>query len=234
MCGTCGCDAPEEPRRVAVERSLLEHNDAHARALQAQLAARGIVGINLVGAPGCGKTRLLEATLRRLGAAAHREAVIEGDCATHNDAQRVAACGARAFQIETGSLCHLDAALVGGALAKLDLDGVARLWIENLGNLVCPAAFRCGEHWRVGVLSVAEGDDKPEKYPALFSGVDLLVVSKLDLLPHVDFDLGRCTAAARGLRPELPVLALSACSGEGLGAWLDWVQARTPRADGAN
>jgi len=227
MCGVCGCAEHEhvDTRRVAVERSLLEVNDARADALNARLTGLGIEALGLVGGPGSGKTTLLEATLRRLGAAAQREAVVEGDCATDRDAQRVAACGARVVQVETGALCHLDAHLVEHALEKLELAGVARLWIENVGNLVCPAAFGCGEHRRVGIVSVAEGDDKPEKYPALFAAVDLLVVSKLDLLPHTDFDLERCIAGARGVRPGLPALALSARTGQGMDAWLAWLGA---------
>jgi hydrogenase nickel incorporation protein HypB len=239
MCGTCGCDAgahehphahdhaavdvPDGARRVAVERSLLEDNDARARALRAGLSRLGIAAIGLLGGPGAGKTRLLEATLPRLPGGARAEAVVEGDCATDRDARRIAACGARVAQIETGSLCHLDAALVEAALRELDLGGVSRLWIENVGNLVCPAPFGCGEHRRVAVVSVAEGDDKPEKYPALFAAVDLLVVSKLDLLPHTDFDVERCVAAARAVRPGLPALALSARTGQGLDPWLAWV-----------
>lgn len=245
MCGICGCGGADhrahdpdrghahghehshargEARRIEVERSLFEENRRHAADVATRLAVRGIDAIGLVGAPGAGKTALLEATFRRLGAAATREAVVEGDCATDHDARRVAACGARVVQVVTGALCHLDAHLVGHALDDLDLDGVARLWIENVGNLVCPAPFPCGERRRVVVVSVPEGDDKPEKYPALFAGADLLVVSKADLLPHVDFDVARCVAGARRARPDLPWLLLSARSGEGLDAWLDWVR----------
>ncbi|RIL03903.1 MAG: hydrogenase accessory protein HypB [Proteobacteria bacterium] len=238
MCGVCGCgsDAPvahevvhahrhagHGARRLEVEASLLAHNRAHAEQLAERLAARGIDAIGLVGGPGAGKTALLEATLGRLGADAAREAVVEGDCATDYDARRVAAKGARVVQVATGSLCHLDAHLVGHALASLDLDGVRRVWIENVGNLVCPAAFPCGERRRVALVSVPEGDDKPEKYPALFAGVDLLVISKSDLLPHVDFDVARCIDGARRVSAGLPALVLSARTGEGLGAWLDWV-----------
>jgi hydrogenase nickel incorporation protein HypB len=151
--------------------------------------------------------------------------VVEGDCATDHDARRVAACGARAVQVATGALCHLDAHLVEHALERLDLAGVARLWIENVGNLVCPAPFPCGEHRRVVLVSVPEGDDKPEKYPALFAAADLLVIAKADLLPYVDFDVARCLAAAREARPGMPWLQVSARTGEGLSAWLDWARA---------
>ncbi|MGH0030194.1 MAG: hydrogenase nickel incorporation protein HypB [Myxococcota bacterium] len=210
---------------MEVERSLLEDNDRRAEALRKRLAARGIEAVGLLGSPGAGKTALLEATLRALGQGAAREAVVEGDCATDLDARRVAACGARVAQVATGSLCHLDAHLVEHALADLDLAGVRRLWIENVGNLVCPAPFACGESRRVVLVSVTEGDDKPEKYPSMFAAADLLVVSKLDLLPHVDFDLERCLAGARRAKPGIATLALSARDGTGLDGWLRWLGA---------
>jgi hydrogenase nickel incorporation protein HypB len=234
MCGICGCEphpadhdhdhahAPSEHRHVQVERRLLEVNEQRARALAQRLAKLGIEAIGLLGGAGAGKTALLEATLARLGDAA-REAVVEGDCATDLDARRIAACGARVVQVTTGALCHLDAALVERALASLDLRGVERLWIENVGNLVCPAAFGCGESRRAVVVSVCEGDDKPLKYPALFASADVLVISKLDLLPHTDFVLERCIAHARSVRPGLHALALSARSGAGMDAWLAWL-----------
>jgi len=232
MCGTCGCDsgdattAPAAPhRRIEVEGSLLANNDRRATALRERLAARGLEAIGLLGGPGAGKTALLEATFARLGAAARDEAVVEGDCATDLDAARIAACGARVTQVATGSLCHLDAHLVAHALEKLDLDGVTRLWIENVGNLVCPAPFACGESRRAMLVSAPEGDDKPAKYPATVAAVDLLVITKSDLLPHVPFDPERCVAAARRVQPRLPALLLSARTGEGMEAWMDWVRA---------
>jgi len=237
MCGLCGCEShlhgpdhdhdhgPSSHRHVKVERSLLEVNDQRARALVQRLEALGVEAIGLLGGAGSGKTTLLEATLARLGDVA-REAVVEGDCATDLDAQRIAARGVRVVQVTTGALCHLDAALVEGSLAALDLRGVARLWIENVGNLVCPAAFACGESRRAVVVSVAEGDDKPLKYPALFATADVLVISKLDLLPYTDFVVERCIAHARAARPGLRALPLSARSGEGMEAWLEWVEKR--------
>ena len=236
MCGTCGCGNLEDVhearghvaahesdvRRIEVERSLLAENDLRSEQLRKRLAARGLEAIGLMGGPGAGKTTLLEATFERLGKAVRHEAVVEGDCAGDLDAQRIAACGARVTQVATGSLCHLDAHLVGHALEKLDLDGVSRLWIENVGNLVCPAPFPCGESRRVMLVSTPEGDDKPAKYPATVAAVDLLVVTKIDLLPHVPFDPDRCLAAARRVRPDLPVLFLSALSGQGMDAWMDW------------
>ncbi|MCC6642566.1 MAG: hydrogenase nickel incorporation protein HypB [Deltaproteobacteria bacterium] len=239
MCGTCGCGESashghghaheSEARRIAVEESLLADNDRDAARLAASLRARGIDAIGLVGGPGAGKTTLLEATLGRLcepGA----DAVVEGDCAGDLDARRIEAAGARVAQIETGSLCHLDAHLVGHAIETLDLEGVRRLWIENVGNLVCPAAFACGEARRVVLISVAEGDDKPEKYPAILAGADLLLITKSDLLPHVDFDVAGCTDRARRVAPGLPVLVLSARTGEGLGEWLAWMRETAPPA----
>ena len=243
MCGVCGCGDgekasaghahshphPSDARRLAVERSLLEHNREHAGRLAARLAARGIDAIGLVGGPGAGKTALLEATFALLGrGAAACELVVEGDCATDLDARRVAAMGAHAIPLATGSLCHLDAHLVEHALDSHPLEGIRRLWIENIGNLVCPAPFRCGERRRAALVSVTEGDDKPEKYPALFAGSDLLVITKIDLLPHVEFDVARCVAGAQRVHPELPWLQLSARSGAGLEDWLAWVREESP------
>jgi len=245
MCGTCGCGRTEaelhpahqaghdphhshshrgEARRIEVERSLLEENALRAEALRKRLAERGIEAIGLLGSPGAGKTALLEATFARMAGEAGREAVIEGDCATDLDARRVAAAGARVAQVETGGLCHLDTHLVEHALERLDLDGVSRLWIENVGNLVCPAAFSCGESRRALLVSVPEGADKPEKYPAMVAAADLLVISKADLLPYVDFDVARCEAGARAVRPGLQVLRISVKTGEGMDEWLRFVR----------
>lgn len=245
MCGVCGCGEPahsprarvpvgdshhiHDTRRIEVQEALLADNDRHARALASTLRARGIDAIGLVGGPGCGKTTLLEATLARL-AEPGADAVVEGDCASDLDARRVAAAGARAVQVETRQLCHLDAHLVGHALERLDLDGVARLWIENVGNLVCPAAFSCGEARRVALISTPEGDDKPEKYPAILAGADLLLLTKADLLPHLDFDLARCLDRARRVAPTLPAIVLSARTGQGMDEWLAWLREGDARA----
>jgi hydrogenase nickel incorporation protein HypB len=235
MCGICGCDRLEAPphlaahagsetRRLEVERSLLADNDWHAEHLKEHLAARGIEAIGLLGGPGAGKTALLEATFARLGEAVRCEAVVEGDCASDLDAQRIAAAGARAAQVATGSLCHLDAHLVEHALETLTLDGVTRLWIENVGNLVCPAPFRCGESRRALLISTPEGDDKPAKYPAAVAAVDLLLITKVDLLPHVRFDVERCVAAAHRVKPGLPSLCISAQRGDGMEEWMEWLR----------
>jgi len=243
MCASCGCGGAEvhdemrpqrhshgppgfETRRIAVEQALLAQNRERAERLARRLEAQGIHCIGLLGGPGVGKTALLEASFERLGAAAAaREAVVEGDCATDFDARRIAARGARVAQVTTGSLCHLDAHLVEHALESLDLAGVTRLWIENVGNLVCPAAFACGESRRVVLVSATDGDDKPEKYPAIFAAADLLVITKSDLLAHVRFDVERCVASARRVRPGLDWICLSAQSGENLDRWLDWARA---------
>ena len=239
MCGTCGCGRPGdtpalsgsahahggEARRIEVERSLLADNDLRAERLRKRLAERGIDAIGLLGGPGAGKTTLLEATFERLGDAVRREAVVEGDCASDLDARRLEARGAQATQIATGSLCHLDAHLVEHALGELELDDVSRVWIENVGNLVCPAPFRCGESRRALLVSTPEGDDKPAKYPATVAAADLLVITKVDLLPHVPFDVDRCVAAARREKPGLPILRVSAKTGDGMDGWLDWVRA---------
>lgn len=238
MCGSCGCGETGDQvhvhssasRRILVEESLLAENERHARRLEASLRARGIDAIGLVGGPGAGKTTLLEATLVRL-AEPGADAVVEGDCASDLDARRMAAAGARVTQVETGSLCHLDAHLVGHALEALDLEGVRRLWIENVGNLVCPAAFSCGEARRVVLISAAEGDDKPEKYPAILAAAALLLITKSDLLPHVDFDVKRCLERVKQVASRLPALVLSARTGEGMAEWLAWVRCDSARGE---
>ncbi len=211
-------------RRVRVERSLLEKNDAYARANREAFARRGIFALNLVSSPGSGKTTLLTATLERL-----RDrlsiAVIEGDQQTTLDADRIRATGARAIQINTGRGCHLDAHLVGHAAERLDLPPDSVLMIENVGNLVCPAAFDLGEAHKVVILSVTEGEDKPLKYPDMFAAADLLLLNKVDLLPHLAFDVARCLDYARRVNPRLEVILVSATTGEGLEAWTAWIEA---------
>jgi len=233
MCGTCGCssheaggsgrtDDPERGRVVALERDLLAANDAVAARNRERLAAADTLALNLVAGPGAGKTTLLVATITAL-AGRVPVAVVEGDQATELDAARIRAAGAPARQVTTGKACHLDAAMIARALD----DGIAPahgiLFVENVGNLVCPAGFDLGEAAKVVVASVPEGDDKPLKYPDIFAAADLVVVNKADLLAHVAFDLGRFTAAARRFNPAVEVLAVSATTGEGLGAWLDWL-----------
>ncbi|SFM29856.1 hydrogenase nickel incorporation protein HypB [Ectothiorhodospira mobilis] len=239
MCTTCGCDdhsplridggplhshGQEQTRSVPVEADLLARNDAHARANRERFDSSRVRALNLVSSPGSGKTALLVATLERLSGEIPM-AVIEGDQETQRDADRIRATGVAAVQINTGKACHLDAHGVGHACEHMNLPKGGLLFIENVGNLVCPAAFDLGAHQRVLVLSVTEGDDKPFKYPDMFRTADALVINKLDLLPHVDFDLAACEAQARRLNPDMVVFRLSARTGEGLEDWMDWLRA---------
>lgn len=218
-----------EPTHVALEAAILGENDRLAAGLRADFAARGILALNLVSSPGAGKTTLLERTVRAL----HGEwptAVIEGDQATEFDAARIRAAGCDAVQVNTGTGCHLDASMIGRALAALQPPDGTLLLIENVGNLVCPALFDLGEQAKVVVLSVTEGDDKPLKYPHMFRAARLMLVNKIDLAPHVDFDLKRCLAFAREVNPTIEHLSVSARTGEGIPAWYDWLRARRPAA----
>ncbi len=216
-------------RAVQVERDLLARNDALARVNRRRLREAGVLALNLVSSPGAGKTTLLVETLKALKDRGLPLAVIEGDQETANDAERIRATGVPAVQVNTGKGCHLDAHMVGHAMERLDLASGGLLFIENVGNLVCPAAFDLGEARRIVILSVTEGDDKPQKYPDMFAGADLMIVSKTDLLPYVDFDVARCVALARHVNPGLQVIGVSARTGEGMTAWLDWLLA-TQRA----
>ncbi len=238
MCSVCGCGKADEHHEVhahhhhkgdrtliEIEQSILSANDSHARDNRERLRSRGHVALNLMSSPGAGKTTLLVETIRRLGNALP-VGVIEGDQATSRDAERIRAGGVVAVQINTGQGCHLDAHMVGHAMDDLDLPRGAVVFIENVGNLVCPAAFDLGETARVVILSVTEGDDKPLKYPDMFAAADLMVVSKTDLLPHVDFDVERVLERARRLNPDLACLALSARDGSGMAPWLEWIAGR--------
>jgi hydrogenase nickel incorporation protein HypB len=212
-------------RLVEVEQAILGKNDAHAGANRARLQQLGILSLNLVSSPGAGKTSLLVATIDAL----RRElpiVVIEGDQETDHDALRIRACGVPAVQINTGRGCHLDAHGVGHALDDLPLAPGSLLFIENIGNLVCPASFDLGEDAKVAILSVAEGDDKPVKYPGMFAACEVMVISKIDLLPHVEFDLARAVDRARRINPQIEVLALSVKSGEGMPEWLHRIRGR--------
>jgi hydrogenase nickel incorporation protein HypB len=206
---------------IQLEQAILAKNDHLAAHNREWLGARGLAAINMMSSPGAGKTTLLERTIRDSGMTL---SVIEGDQETTVDADRIRAAGARTVQVNTGAGCHLDATMVHRALDMLDPDrGV--VIIENVGNLVCPALFDLGEARRVVIISVTEGDDKPLKYPHMFSAADLIVVNKMDLLPYVDFDVERLTADARQLRPGIEVLALSARTGQGLDDWFTWLAA---------
>ncbi|HHO68092.1 MAG TPA: hydrogenase accessory protein HypB, partial [Gammaproteobacteria bacterium] len=209
---------------VEVLKDLLHENDHAAAHNRDHLDRHGVLAVNLMSSPGAGKTRLLEATLDALGADI-RMAVIEGDLETENDAERIRAHGVEAVQITTGSACHLDAHMLHRALHRLDLDAIDLLFVENVGNLVCPAGFDLGQHRNVVLLSVPEGDDKPAKYPVMFRAADLVLLSKADLLPLLDdFRPQRARDHLRRLASAAPVLELSARSGAGLDAWLDWLR----------
>ena len=213
-----------DARTVTLERAVLAKNDELAERNRRRLAERGIVAFNLVSSPGSGKTTLLERTIRDLGAEIPLT-VIEGDQATENDSARIRAAGGRALQVNTGTGCHLEAEIVGRALDALRPADRSIVLIENVGNLVCPALFDLGERAKVAILSVTEGDDKPAKYPHMFAAADLFLINKIDLLPYVAFDVDRCIAHARDVRPGIAVIALSATTGENVGAWYDWLRA---------
>ena len=237
MCATCGCEDHEHHthphpkaaggfRRVSLERSLLEKNDAYAAENRRWFQEQGILALNLVSSPGSGKTSLLVATLELL-AGRHPVAVVEGDQQTSRDADRIRAAGAPAVQINTGKGCHLDAHGVGHALEHLKPRPGTLLFIENVGNLVCPAPFDLGERHKVVILSVTEGEDKPLKYPDMFAAADLMLLNKVDLLPHLEFDVDACLAYAFEVNPRLAVIRTSARSGEGVDAWIAWILARS-------
>ena len=252
MCGTCGCgegearveilDRPgavealreppeEQARRVRMEQDLLAGNDEIAARNRAHFASHGVLALNLVSSPGAGKTSLLVATLERLSGKLPL-AVIEGDQETSADADRIRATGTPALQVNTGKGCHLDAKMVERAFNALHIhDGV--LLIENVGNLVCPAGFDLGEAHKVVIASVTEGEDKPLKYPNMFAASSLMLVSKVDLLPHLDFQVDELIENARRVNPDIGVLQVSAKTGEGLEAWLAWIQAARTREAGA-
>jgi len=226
MCGTCGCGPAEhgETTTVAVGEGLLAANDVAAARLRARLDGHRVFAVNLMSSPGSGKTRLLEATFAHLPPGL-RVAVIEGDLETENDADRIRRHGVTAIQITTGVACHLDAAMTAAAVDRLDLDDLDLLFVENVGNLVCPADFDVGQHRDVVLLSVTEGDDKPAKYPVIFRNADLVLLTKIDLLPHFDdFDPLRAHHAVDRVRGRAPIYDVSAKSGAGLEAWVDWLQ----------
>jgi hydrogenase nickel incorporation protein HypB len=224
-----GRAASQASRTLQVERDILAKNDAIALLNRRWLADHGIFAVNLVSSPGSGKTSLVVATAKVLK---HEMplSVIEGDQQTSLDAERVRAAGVDAVQINTAQGCHLDAQMVADALRQLRLEDDGLLMIENVGNLVCPAAFDLGEAHKVVILSVTEGDDKPLKYPDMFLAADLVIINKMDLLPHVDFDVGVAIDYARRVRPEVEVMLVSTRTGEGLDAWLAWLQQGVSRA----
>lgn len=251
MCTTCGCstssghphgheqnhehghrhgdqshrhphDELHDGRRISIEEDVLAKNNRLAAFNRALFKEKGVLVLNLVSSPGSGKTSLLERTLRDVKDR-YRCAVIEGDQQTDNDARRIAATGVPVRQINTGSGCHLDAHMVMHACEAFDLDSLDILFVENVGNLVCPAAFDLGEAHKVVVLSVTEGEDKPLKYPQMFHNAGLMLLNKVDLLPHLSFDVAHCKEYAGRVSHDLPILEVSATSGLGLDAWYAWL-----------
>jgi hydrogenase nickel incorporation protein HypB len=214
-----------QARMVEIETDILSKNNGYAEANRARLAGLGTLALNLVSSPGSGKTTLLCATVKAL-LDRLPVAVIEGDQQTANDADRIRATGAPAIQINTGKGCHLDAHMVGHALDHLNPAPGGVLFIENVGNLVCPAAFDLGEAAKVAILSVTEGEDKPLKYPDMFAAAGLVILNKVDLAPHCDVDLDLYEANARRVNPGVEVLRLSARTGAGMDRWLAWIEAR--------
>jgi hydrogenase nickel incorporation protein HypB len=253
MCATCGCTpglgsidehdhaAPHDhvhadhdhaatggDRTVLLAQKVLARNDELAAANRAWLASLGVFAVNLMSAPGSGKTTLLQRTAAMSGSA--QIGVIEGDQETALDAERVRAAGYRAVQVNTGAGCHLDAAMVARALRELQPGNGSIVVIENVGNLVCPALFDLGEAARVVLASVTEGADKPIKYPHMFRHADLVLVTKRDLLPYVDFDMARFRVDLKAVSPSAAVTEISAVSGDGMPEWLDWLERRADRA----
>lgn len=214
-----------QSRMVQIEQDILGKNDRYAAINRTRFEQQSLFVLNLVSSPGSGKTTLLTETLERIKEN-RKVAVIEGDQQTANDADRIRETGVQAIQVNTGKGCHLDAHMVGHAMERFEDMKGGLLFIENVGNLVCPAAFDLGEAHKVAILSVTEGEDKPLKYPDMFHAADLMILNKTDLLPYLDFDVERCIDYARQVNPEIQVLQLSARSGEGMDGWIEWLESR--------
>src|SRR3984957_857192 len=210
---------------ISLEQKVLAKNDELAEANRKWLAQRNILAFNVTSSPGAGKTTLLERTIREL-ATKRPVSVIEGDQETLLDAERIRATGCRVVQVNTGAGCHLDAEMTHRALETLQPEPNSLVFIENVGNLVCPALFDLGEQTKVVVISVTEGTDKPLKYPHMFAAAGLIIINKTDLLPYVNFDLDVCASYARSINPNVQIIAASATTGDGIGAWYDWIDAR--------
>jgi len=219
-----GSEAASPSRMLRMEQDILSKNNAYAADNRRWFNQHGILTLNLVSSPGSGKTTLLTRTLSELKDTLSM-AVIEGDQQTVLDAERIRATGAQAIQINTGKGCHLDAHMVGHAMENLPIDDRSVLFIENVGNLVCPAAFDLGEACKVVILSVTEGEDKPLKYPDMFHAAGLMLLNKIDLLPHLNFDVDQCLDYARRVNPGIKVLQVSASTGEGMAQWYQYLQA---------
>ena len=229
MCTECGCSSTghshnleHESRTIRVEEDLLAKNNRLAVGNRQLFAAKQLLVLNLVSSPGSGKTSILERTLTDLQGKL-KFSVLEGDQQTANDADRIAATGVPVKQINTGAGCHLDAHMVGHGIENFNLVETDILMIENVGNLVCPASFDLGEDHKVAVLSITEGEDKPLKYPLMFQAADLMLINKIDLLPHINFDLEQCKAFARQVNPQIQIIEMSCHSGAGMQQWYDWL-----------
>jgi hydrogenase nickel incorporation protein HypB len=230
MCGTCGCDArptngseSSGTTNIDVHEHLFAENDRIATHVREHFDRHRVLAINLMSSPGAGKTSLLEATIAALPPGI-RVAVVEGDLETENDADRIRRHGIKAVQITTGVVCHLDATMVHDALHELSMHDVDILFIENVGNLVCPADFDIGQHRNVVLLAATEGDDKPDKYPVIFRCADIVLITKTDLLPYLDdFDVGRARRSVARARGREAVLEVSAKTGSGVDRWIAWL-----------
>ena len=233
MCDSCGCGNPDgdkqthshqpsEKKVINLNLDILSENNRLAGRNRVYFEEKQVLCLNLVSSPGSGKTMILEKTIRKM-IPTHKIFVIEGDQQTNRDADRIEKAGAPALQINTGSGCHLDAKMIYQALKKMEIDNDSILFIENVGNLVCPALFDLGEQKRVVVISVTEGDDKPLKYPYMFQSSNLCIINKTDLLPYVDFNMESAIESARQLNPDLEFILLSAKTGEGMQEWYDWL-----------
>ena len=250
MCETCGCNitpgnahlleagghlatTTTGKESVEVLEGLLHANDHQAQHNREHFDRHGVLAVNLMSSPGAGKTSLLEATIDASGDEV-RYAVIEGDLETENDARRIQSTGTPAIQISTGNACHLDAHMVHDALHQLDLENFDVVFIENVGNLVCPASFDLGQHANVTLLSTPEGDDKPAKYPVMFRASDLVLISKADLLPVLDdFDPAAAQASVRQLANDAPLFEVAAKTGQGIDTWIDWIRMMAERTRAA-
>ncbi len=241
MCGICGCgeddtthdllshtheEMHDHPHLVQIEQDIFAKNNQFAKANRNYFLKRNILALNLMSSPGAGKTTLLVKTISDLK---HRFniATIEGDQQTRLDAERIEAAGASAIQINTGRSCHLDAHQVGHAADKLPMTDKTILFIENVGNLVCPSLFDLGETYKVAILSVTEGEDKPLKYPDMFRAVDVMILNKVDLLPYLEFDVTQCIEYAKRINPTIQILELSAKTGFGMDDWYQWLESNT-------
>ncbi|RLJ70786.1 hydrogenase nickel incorporation protein HypB [Hydrogenivirga caldilitoris] len=243
MCRDCGCSITEhnhehehghhhhhnpelgDKKTIEVLIKILDANDRQAQSNREHFEEHGILAINLMSSPGAGKTTLLERTIELLKDEL-RIGVIEGDLETNRDAERIRAKGVPAYQITTGQACHLDAFMVHEGIHHLPLEELDVVFIENVGNLVCPASYDVGAHVNVVLLSTTEGDDKPEKYPVMFRSAELMLITKIDLLPYMDFDVERAVASARRVNPKLDIIKVSSKTGEGFDLWLDFIRSK--------